>query len=134
MGKSDAGGASTLTMQVSKNTYTSTESSGIEGIIRKFTDVYVSMFKIEKNYTKEQIIEFYVNSYYLGSGSYGVEQAALTYFGKSAKEINLSEAAMIAGLFQAPGRYDPYKKPEATEQRRKTVLKLMLRHGYITEK
>lgn len=134
MGRSEAGGASTLTMQVSKNTYTSTEASGIEGIIRKFTDVYVSMFKIEKNYTKEQIIEFYVNSYYLGSGSYGVEQAALTYFGKSAKEINLSEAAMIAGLFQAPGRYDPYKKPEATEQRRKTVLKLMLRHGYITEK
>lgn len=133
IGKSDAGGASTLTMQVSKNTYTSTEASGIQGIIRKFTDVYVSMFKIEKNYTKEQIMEFYVNSYYLGSGSYGIEQASLTYFGKSAKEINVSEAAMIAGLFQAPGRYDPYENPEATEARRQTVLKLMLRHGYITK-
>lgn len=133
MGKSDAGGASTLTMQVSKNTYTSTEASGIQGIIRKFTDVYVSMFKIEKNYTKEQIMEFYVNSYYLGSGSYGVEQASLAYFGKSAKEINLAEASMIAGLFQAPGRYDPYKNPKTTEERRKTVLKLMLRHGYISK-
>ena len=133
LGMSDAGGASTLTMQVSKNTYTSTEASGIEGIIRKFTDVYVSMFKIEKNYTKEQIIEFYVNAPYLGRNSYGVEQVSLTYFGKSTKELNLSEAAMIAGLFQAPGRYDPYSNPEATEARRKTVLKLMLRHEYITQ-
>ena len=133
LGKSDAGGASTLTMQVSKNTHTSTEASGIEGIIRKFTDVYISMFKIEKNYTKERIMEFYVNSPYLGRNAYGVEQVSLTYFGKSTKELNLAEAAMIAGLFQAPGRYDPYKYPEATETRRQTVLKLMLRHGYISE-
>jgi len=109
LGKSEAGGASTLTMQVSKNTYTSKEASGIEGIIRKFTDVYVSMFKIEKNYTKEQIMEFYVNTYWLGSNSYGVEQISKTYFGKSAKDLNLAEAAMIAGLFQAPGSYNPYK-------------------------
>ena len=133
LGKSDAGGASTLTMQVSKNTHTSTEASGIEGIIRKFTDVYISMFKIEKNYTKERIMEFYVNSPYLGRNAYGVEQVSLTYFGKSTKELNLAEAAMIAGLFQAPGRYDPYKNPEATEARRQTVLKLMLRHGYISK-
>lgn len=133
LGQSQAGGASTLTMQVSKNAFTSNEASGIEGIIRKFTDVYVSMFNIEKNYTKEQIMEFYVNSYYMGNSAYGVEQASLTYFGKSAKELNVAEAAMIAGLFQAPGRYDPYTNPEATEARRKTVLKLMLRHEYITE-
>jgi len=133
LGKSDAGGASTLTMQVSKNTHTSTEASGVEGIIRKFTDVYISMFKIEKKYTKEQIIEFYVNSQWLGKNAYGVEQVSLNYFGKSAKELNLAEAAMIAGLFQAPGRYDPYKNPEATETRRQTVLKLMLRHGYISK-
>ena len=133
LGKSNAGGASTLTMQVSKNTHTSTEASGIEGIIRKFTDVYISMFKIEKNYTKERIMEFYVNSPYLGRNAYGVEQVSLTYFGKSTKELNLAEAAMIAGLFQAPGRYDPYKYPEATETRRQTVLKLMLRHGYISK-
>lgn len=133
VGKSGAGGASTLTMQLSKNTYTSTEDTGIEGIIRKFTDVYVSMFKIEKSYTKEQILEFYVNSQYLGKQAYGVEQVSLNYFGKSAKDLNLAEAAMIAGLFQAPGRYDPYKNPDATENRRQTVLKLMLRHGYITK-
>ena len=133
MGKTDAGGASTLTMQLSKNNYTSKEAHGLGGILRKFTDVYVSLFKIEKKYTKEQIMEFYVNSEFLGRNAYGVEQVSLNYFGKSAKDLNVAEAAMIAGLFQAPGRYDPYKNPEATESRRQTVLKLMLRHGYITK-
>lgn len=133
LGQSEAGGASTLTMQVSKNTHTSTEASGFEGIVRKFTDVYISMFKIEKNYTKEQIMEFYVNYPWLGKNAHGVEQASLNYFGKSTKELNLAEAAMIAGLFQAPGRYDPYKNPEVTEARRQTVLKLMLRHGFISK-
>ena len=127
----NAGGASTLTMQVSKNQFTSTESSGFEGIKRKFTDIYVSIFQIERNYTKEEILEFYVNSYYLGSGAYGVEQAAKTYFNKSAKDLNLSEAAMIAGLFQSPVAYDPNINPDQTEERRKLVLSLMKRHGYI---
>ena len=116
----DAGGASTLTMQLSKN-YVSqnTVSEGMAGIKRKFTDIYMSMFKIEKNYTKKEIIEFYVNSNFLGGtsvisgGAYGVEQACLTYFGKNAKDINVAEAALIAGLFQAPYSYDPYLHPEA---------------------
>ena len=127
----NAGGASTLTMQVSKNQFTSTNSSGIEGIKRKFTDIYISMFQIEKNYSKEQIIEFYANSYYLGSGAYGVEQASQTYFNKKASELNVSEAAMIAGMFQSPVAFDPNINPEKTEARRKIVLSLMKRHGYI---
>lgn len=126
------GGASTLTMQVAKNNFTSTESSGWDGIVRKFTDIYLSIFQIEKNYTKKEIIEFYVNAPYLGSGTYGVEQACQTYFGKSAKDINLAESALIAGLFQAPNSYDPNLYPERAEKRRKTVLSLMERHGYIT--
>lgn len=131
---SDGGGASTLTMQVVKNNYTSTVSSGWEGIKRKFTDIYMAIFKVEKKYSKQQILEFYVNSNYLGSGAYGVEQASLTYFGKKAKDLNLAEAAMIAGLFQAPDSLDPFKHPEAAEKRRKTVLNLMYKHGYITKK
>ena len=127
------GGASTLTMQVSKNAFTSTEDKGIEGIIRKFTDIYVSVFEIETHYTKEQIIEFYVNSNNLGGSNRGVEQASQDYFGKSASELNVAEAAMIAGLFQAPNAYNPYLYPEACEQRRLEVLSLMLRHGYINE-
>lgn len=134
LGNSSAGGGSTLTMQVVKNTYTSTEASGIAGIVRKFTDIYMSVFKVEKTYTKEQILEFYVNIPYLGSGSYGVEQASQTYFGKSTSELSLSEAAMIAGLFQAPDAYDPYSRPELAEERRNIVLSLMKRHGYISEK
>lgn len=130
MGK-DVSGASTLTMQISKNAYTSKEATGIKGIIRKFTDVYISTTKIEPKYSKEEIMEFYVNSYFLGNNSYGVEQASLTYFGKSTKDLNLSEAAMIAGLFQAPGKYNPYTNPKDTEKRRLQVLYYMKRHGYI---
>ena len=127
------GGASTLTMQVSKNAYTSDVSSGFDGIKRKFTDIYLSIFKIEKTYTKEEIMEFYVNSYYMGGGAYGVEQACQNYFGKSVNNINLAEAALLAGIYQAPNSYDPTLYPERTEERRQTVLDLMVRHGYITE-
>ena len=134
----NGGGASTLTMQIVKNNYTAgangkIESKGIKGIIRKFTDIYMAIFKVEKKYTKKEIMEFYVNDSYLGNGAYGVEQAAQNYFGKSASDLNLSEAAFIAGLYQAPGSYDPYNSPENAEKRRKTVLYLMQRHGYITE-
>ena len=132
-GHSDAGGGSTLTMQVSKNSFTSTEASGIKGVIRKFTDIYLSIFKIERKYTKQEIIEFYVNQPFLGSNSYGVEQAARTYFGKHANELNLAEASLIAGLFQAPTAYDPFVDIDSATQRRSTVLSLMVRHGYITE-
>ena len=129
----DSGGASTLTMQIVKNNYTSTIASGFEGIVRKFTDIYLSMFEVEKRYTKKQIIEFYINDSYLGNGAYGVEQASKNYFGKSVGELNLAEASFIAGLFQAPSSYNPYTSPEKAEARRKTVLYLMQRHGYITK-
>ena len=130
---SNEGGASTLTMQISKNTFTSTEASGFEGIIRKFTDIYMSIFNIEKDYSKEEIMEFYVNAPYLGAGSYGVETASKTYFNKDVSNLNLIEAAMIAGMFQAPGEYDPYVNPDKTNTRKNEVIDLMYRHGYITE-
>ena len=133
LGSSDAGGASTLTMQVVKNNLTSTESSGIKGIIRKFQDVYLSVFKVEKEYTKEEIIELYVNNYGLGSSVYGVGEASKYYFGKSVSELTLPEASLIAGLFQAPNRHNPYYDIESATSRRNTVLKLMVRHGYITQ-
>lgn len=133
LGNSDAGGASTISMQVIKNSITSKEDQGIQGIIRKFTDIYLAIFKLEKNYTKEQIIEFYVNNHGLGGMVYGVEEAAQTYFGKSASDLNLSEAAILAGMFQAPTYYKPDVNPENAEKRRSTVLYLMVRHGYITQ-
>lgn len=129
----NAGGASTLTMQIAKNNYTSTISKGFDGILRKFTDIYLSIFKIERKYTKKEIIEFYVNDSYLGNNAYGVEQASLNYFGKSVSDLNLAEASFIVGLFQSPNHYNPYYYPERAEKRRQTVLYLMQRHGYITE-
>ena len=128
-GHGNAGGGSTISMQVVKNNFTDTEQT----ITRKFTDIYISIFKLEKNYSKEEILEYYVNTPFLGNSSYGVEQACQSYFGKSVSDINLSEAAIIAGLFQAPSSYDPYRYPENTADRRDTVLYLMRMHGYITE-
>ncbi len=140
LGNSSAGGASTLTMQLVKQVYTNKKDEGIEGIIRKFTDIYMAIFKIESNYTKEEIIEFYVNSQWLGnngsnntSGIYGVEQASQYYFGKSVSDLTLAEASIIAGMFQNPAIINPYTNPEKVRDRQEIVLKLMVQHGYIDE-
>lgn len=132
-GNDNAGGGSTLSMQVIKNSFTSSTSTGIKGIIRKFTDIYLAVFKLERNFTKEQIIEFYLNNHSLGNNSFGIEQASQTYFGKSAKELNLSEAALLIGMYNAPTANNPYLRPESATKRRKTVLHLMYKHGYITK-
>ena len=132
LGHSDAGGGSTISMQVIKNSFTDTVSKGFQGIVRKFTDIYLAVFKLEKQYTKEQIIEFYVNNHNLGD-AYGVEEASKYYFNKSAKDLNLAEASILAGMYQAPGSYNPRINPDKAEARRKTVLNLMVRHGYITK-
>lgn len=138
-GNSSAGGASTLTMQLVKNTYTSNEASGIKGLIRKFTDIYMSIFKIEKKYTKEEILEFYVNSQEFGIGGTnygsinGVEQASQYYFGKGIADLTLAESSLLVGLFNNPYLYNPYKNPEGCTNRRSVVLGLMVKHGYITE-
>ncbi len=129
LGQSGAGGASTLTMQISKNHLTSTKKS----IMRKLEDVYISVFQIEKKYTKEEILEFYVNDSYLGGSAWGVQEASRNYFGKDVSEISLPEAALLAGLFQAPDGHDPYKNPKSANKRISTVLNLMYRHGYITK-
>ena len=141
----NAGGASTLSMQVIKNTFNKNEdgtvdSTGIKGIIRKFSDIYMSVFKLEAVYTKEEIIEFYLNSQWLGAGtSYyngsitGIEQGCQYYFGKSVSDLTLPEASLIVGMFNNPYYYNPYTNPEDAAARRSVVLNLMVRHGYITE-
>ena len=138
LGKDDAGGASTLTMQVAKNTFSRDEDGEIatglnlEGVARKFTDIYIAIFKLEKKYTKQEIIEYYVNNHFLGGNIYGVAEASQVYFGKDVSELNLSEAAIIAGMFKSPNYYRPNVNPKNAEDRRNTVLYLMERHGYIT--
>lgn len=141
-GSDTAGGASTLSMQVIKNTYTKKgeSESTAESFIRKFRDIYMAVFKLEANYAKEEIIEFYLNSQWFAnsgsvntSGIEGVERASQYYFGKSVKDINLAEASLMAGMFQNPYLYNPYRNPEGCRNRQTTVLKLLVRHGYITE-
>lgn len=135
----NAGGASTLSMQVMKNKFNGSESAGIAGIVRKFKDIYMAVFKLEAVYTKEEIIEFYLNSQWLGGGSTtygsinGVEQGSQYFFGKSVSDLTLAEASLLVGIFNNPVAYNPYNHPEAATNRRSTVLSLMVRHGYITE-
>ena len=136
LGNSGAGGASTLSMQVVKNSFTDKfgqKTSGFAGITRKFEDIYLAVFKLEKKFSKEQIIEYYVNNHFLGGNIYGVEEASKAYFGKSVTDLNLSEAAILAGMFKSPNYYRPNVNPKNATDRRKTVLYLMRRHGYITE-
>ncbi len=139
LGSAGAGGASTLSMQLSKNYFNGTEDSGIEGIIRKFKDIYMSVFKIEKNYTKEQIIEMYLNSWQFAGGGtnykgiFGIEQASQHFFKKSVSDLSLPECAILVGMINAPTLYNPYFYPEYSNDRKNTVLSLMYRHGYISE-
>lgn len=133
LGQDSAGGGSTLTMQLSKNTFTDTNDKGFAGIVRKFTDIYISIFQIERNYTKEQIIEFYVNNHNLSGIIFGVQEASRHFFNKDAKDLTLPEAAIIAGMYQAPSAYNPFNHPQAATKRRKNVLYYMEKHGYITK-
>lgn len=135
VGVDSAGGASTLTMQTVKNNLTKKDNkeNRVEKLVRKFKDVYLSVFFMEKRYTKEEILQMYVNDSGLGGMIYGVGEASKYYFGKTVSELSLPEAALLAGMYQAPTKYNPYTNPENAQKRRSTVLKLMKLHGYITE-
>ena len=141
LGHDDAGGASTLTMQTVKNNLTKKDSEEnsdtvkgkIKKVIRKFQDVYLAVFKVEKEYSKEEILEIYVNDNYLGGSYWGVEEASKYYFGKSVSELTLPEASLIAGLFQLPGKNNPYSNIGGATKRRSLVLQYMVNHGYITK-
>ncbi|MCG8683736.1 MAG: transglycosylase domain-containing protein, partial [Desulfobacterales bacterium] len=122
-------GASTLTQQLAKTLFLSPEKS----IVRKIREALLSI-QIERRYTKDEILELYLNLIYLGSGAYGVEAAARTYFDTSASGLTLGQAALIAGLPKAPSIYSPLRNPELAKKRRAIVLRQMRDFGYITPK
>lgn len=122
-------GGSTITQQLVKMSFLSPEKT----IERKVQEAYLAL-KLERQYTKKEILEMYLNKVYFGEGAYGIATAAEVYFGKSVKDLNISEAALLAGLPQRPSGYNPFKFPELAENRRNTVLSLMEKHGYISEK
>jgi 1A family penicillin-binding protein len=121
-------GGSTITQQLSKNLFFSFERS----YVRKLQEVFITL-QIEQQFGKDQILEAYLNQIDFGSGIYGVELAAQTYFSKHADELTIAEAAMLAGIPRWPARYNPYKNPDIAKERQAFVLKSMFEDKYISE-
>ncbi len=120
-------GASTITQQVAKNFLLTNEVS----LNRKIKEAILA-FRIERALSKERILELYLNQIYLGSGAYGVAAASLEYFDKSIRDLNYSEAALLAALPKAPSRYNPYRDGQVAKFRRNLVLKNLLENNYLT--
>ena len=130
-------GGSTFTMQIIKNSYftqgdTNADRDGGAGIARKVQEIYYSL-KITRLVSKEKLLELYINKVNYGSNTRGVQVASEYYFGKDAKELNLVESAMLAGIINAPNSNNPYYSPLNCQRRTATVLYQMYNHGYITE-
>ena len=121
-------GGSSLTQQLAKNMFLSPERS----LGRKVKEAFIALY-LENHYTKREILKLYFDRAYLGGGSYGVEAAAQFYFGKSIRDVNLAEAAMLAGMFKAPTRYAPHIDMAASRARANEVLTNMVEAGYLTE-
>lgn len=122
-----AQGGSTLTQQLAKNLFLTQERT----LTRKIAELGLALW-LEVRLSKEQILELYLNQCYFGSGAYGVGAASTRYFGKPARNLNLAEAAVIAGLLKAPSKYSPATNPDAARERGRVVLSLMLDAGFIS--
>lgn len=121
-------GGSTLTQQLAKNLFLTQERTAS----RKIQEAILALW-LERKYSKNEILELYLNRVYFGSGAYGVEGAAQKYFGKSAREVTIAEAAILGGLVQSPSRLAPTRNPDAAHARAALVLAAMLREGFISD-
>ena len=122
-------GFSTLTQQLARNLY---KSIGFEdSIFRKIKEV-ITAIQIERTYTKDEILEMYLNTVHFGHGTFGVQAAAKRFYGKQANELTLDEAALLVGLLPSPAIYSPIRHPDRANRRRNTVLRLMREEGYVT--
>lgn len=122
-------GGSTLTQQLAKNLFLTPDRT----LERKVQEVLLALW-LEHKHSKDQILEMYLNRVYFGSGAYGVEAASRRYFGKSARDVTLSEAALLAGLLKAPSKLSPARDPKAAEERAQLVLAAMREEGKISDK
>jgi len=121
-------GGSTITSQVAKQSFVGDEIS----VRRKVAEAVVAA-ELERRYTKDQILEYYVNSIYWGSGAYGIQSAAYEYFGKDIRDVTLDEAATLVVIIRSPAYYNPRKYPERVIERRNDVLNIMLKEGFIVD-
>ncbi len=126
--KAKSQGASTITMQVARNFYLSTEKT----FTRKIYEILLAL-KIESQISKEQILEIYMNQIFLGQRAYGFAAASEIYFGKPLQELSIAEAAMLAGLPQAPSAYNPVSNPQRATRRQQYIIQRMFENGFITE-
>ena len=121
-------GFSTLTQQLARNLY---KTIGFEdSVLRKIKEV-ITAVQIERTYTKDEILEMYLNTVHFGHGTYGVEAATKRFFGKESKDLTVDESALLVGLLPSPASYSPVRHPERARKRRNTVLRLMRDQGYI---
>jgi penicillin-binding protein 1A len=121
-------GGSTLTQQLAKNLFLTQERT----VWRKLQEAVLALW-LERKFTKDEILELYLNRVYFGAGAYGVDAAALRYFGKPARQVKIAEAAMLAGLVKSPSKLAPSRNPDGAERRAQTVLMAMTEMGFITE-
>ncbi|MFC3884207.1 PBP1A family penicillin-binding protein [Bacillus songklensis] len=121
-------GASTITQQVVKNSFLTPDKT----VKRKVQEMWLA-FQLEQKYSKQKILEMYLNKIFFAQQAHGVAKAAEYFYGKKVNELELHEAAMLAGMPKAPSTYNPYKNPEEATKRRNTVLNLMAQHGFITQ-
>lgn len=126
-------GGSTITQQLIKNTYIAPRERYIPSFQRKITEASLA-WQYDKQHSKKDILEQYLNTVYFGQNAYGAEAASRTYFDKHASQLNLSQAAMLAGIINLPTAYDPFLHPKDARERRNVVLDKMLKYGYITKK
>ena len=131
---SKKGGGSTLTQQLAKNLFPRGENlSTTQLVIRKFQE-WVTATKLEYNYSKDEIIAMYLNTVFYGHNAYGIKKASETFFGIEPKDLNIEQAALMAGVVNAPSRYSPIRNPERALQRRNIVISQMAVYGFITQK
>ena len=132
-GNSDQGGGSTITQQLAKNLFPRGENlSKTKLVIRKFQE-WVTATKLEYNYSKDEIIAMYLNTVFYGHNAYGIKKAAETFFSKEPNELTIEEAALLAGVVNAPTKFSPKRNPKNALNRRNLVLKRMVTNGFITE-
>ncbi|MFH1484976.1 MAG: PBP1A family penicillin-binding protein [Chloroflexota bacterium] len=132
-GEETGGGGSSITQQLAKNVFIPQEERFQRSISRKIKEI-IYAYELTRRYSKNQILEWYLNEINYGNLSYGIETAAESYFGKSANDLTLAESALLAGMPQAPAAYSPFEHPGLAKARQSVVLDLMVRHGYIAEK
>ena len=130
--RQDAGGGSTLTQQLAKNLFPRAQMSKLQLVVRKFKE-WIIATRLERSYTKEEILAMYLNTVEFGHNAFGIKSAAITFFNKTPDQLSVSESAILVGLLKAPTYYSPVRNPENSRLRRNVVLAQMMKYNFISK-